>query len=258
MNKIIRILLVDDHELLRQGLRHMLESEEDMIVVGDCADVEEAFSKVARFDPDIVLMDIQMSGINGIEATRILKSNVLDYGGDIIILAESVDYQAEALEAGAVGYLLKDGTYEELAQAIREVHRNRYSLEERDSLVEEVVELVVPPPANSAHLLRFMCQLGEMLHDDFISIVCTVGSWDYGTVITVRSRPATTSSLLIKLANVPEIEKIDEEPLAKGTFSSFPKKFGFLPRSGINPNRRIRLTQKETDLARQELATVSN
>ena len=104
MNKNIRILLVDDNELVRHGLRHMLEPEENMEVVGDCSNAEEAFSKIARLCPDIVLMDIQMPGMNGIEALRSLKRNGLDYSGDVIMLADSLNYRVEALQAGAASY----------------------------------------------------------------------------------------------------------------------------------------------------------
>lgn len=70
MKENIRVLLVDDRELVRRGLQSMLESEEDMGVVGDCATAEEAFSEIARLRPDIVLMDIRMPGMNGIEGSR--------------------------------------------------------------------------------------------------------------------------------------------------------------------------------------------
>ena len=73
MEEHIRILLVDDNELVRHGLRHMLEPEEDMKVVGDCASAEEVFSEMARLYPDIVLMDDQLPGMDGIEAIRHFK-----------------------------------------------------------------------------------------------------------------------------------------------------------------------------------------
>jgi len=258
MKKHIRILLVDEHELVRHGLRHMLESEEDMEVVGDCANAEEAFSQMAGLSPDIVLMDIQMPAMNGIEATRYLKRNELDANADVIVLAECADYLVEALEAGAAGYLLKEMTRAELVQAIRQVYSNKHSSKERDGLVEEAVELVIPPPADAAQLLKFTCQLAEILHDGLASIICTVGSWDRGTTITIRPNSTTHSDLAIALAQIAEVEKVEEEPLTRGMFSGLPKKFNFLPRLGINPSKRLRVTLKETSMARQELATVSN
>jgi len=262
MNEHIRILLVDDHELVRYGLQRMLEPEEDMEVVGDYASAEEAFSEMARLCPDIVLMDTQMPGMDGLEATRSLKINGLDYNGDVIILAESVDYGVEAMEAGAASCLFKDVTHAELVQTIREVYWNKQSPGDRKRLVEEAVELVVPPTANAARLLRFMCQLEENLRDkdednrNYASIMHTVGSWDWGTVITLTLRPTRFSTLLDKLGNMPEVEKIEEEPPAGGDLSSLPNKFRVLPRSSINPSRRIRVTLKQTNMANHKVTTV--
>ena len=232
MNNAIRILLVDDFEVVRHGLRYMLTAEEDMDVVGDC-DAEEASSKIARLYPDIVL-----TGMSGI--IRSLKRN-LDCG-DVIVLAESLDYRAEALEAGAASYLLKDVTRVELAQAIRQVYSNRALV------VKEVVELVIPPPDNAAQLLRFMGQLGEILHD-FASIVWAVFPRDCDTVITTQLQPAISSSLLIKLANMPEVDKVEE--LAGVAFSSLTKRFGFLLNSGISPSKRFSVTLEETGVAQK-------
>jgi len=225
--KAIRILLVDDFEVVRHGLRYMLTPEEDMDVVGDCG-AEEASSKIAGLRPDIVLTGMP-------EIIRSLKRNL--YYGDVIVLAESLDYRAEALEAGAASYLLKDVTRVELAQAIRQV-------------VKEAVELVIPPPHNAAQVLRFICQLGEILHDNSASILWAVFPRDCDTVITTQLQPTTFSSLLIKLANMPEVEKAEEEPLAEGAFSRLPKRLRFLLNSGISPRKRVvRVTLKETGIA---------
>ena len=126
MKNNIRILLVDDHDVTRYGLRRMLESEEDMEVVGDCTNAEEAFSQVEMLLPDIVLMDIKMPGIDGIEATRRLKEK--QPACTIIVLTLYEDYVAEAIKAGAAGYLLKDCKREELIQAIRVAQQGRTPL----------------------------------------------------------------------------------------------------------------------------------
>ncbi len=255
--KDIRILLVDGRGLMRQGLRHMLETEEDMKVVGDYASAEEALIETVRLHQDIVLMSTQMPGMNWLEATRHLKRSGPGHGGDIIILAESLDYRAEAMEAGAASYLCSEEiTHAELTRTIREVYGNRHSLEGSGGLVEEAVELVIPPSVNAAQLLRFMCQLAEILHDDFASIICTVGSWDSGTIITIRPHSATPSALLITLANMPQVEKAEEELPKRDAFSSFTKKLGFMPRLGINPSKRISVILKEDGIAKEKLVTV--
>jgi len=121
----------------------MLESEEDVQVVGDYASAEEALFEMIRLRCDIVLLGTQMPGMNWIEATRNLKRNKTSSSADVIILAESGHYRAEALKARAASYLLKDITRVELAQTIRQVYRNRQSLKECDGLVEEKVTEVV-------------------------------------------------------------------------------------------------------------------
>jgi len=251
-NKAIRIVLVDGREFVRQGLRRMLESEKDISVVGDYASAEEALSEIPKLYQDIMLMGTQMPGMNMIEATRKLKGNSQNKDGDIIILADSMDYRDEALKAGATSYLLSDITRAELTQAIRHVYQNRHSLNECDRLVDETVELIIPPSANAAQLLRFMCQLEEMLHDDstsFANIVYTVGSWNHGTVITLRIRHNATFSLPIMLTNMPNVEKVEEEPLTKDAPPSFLKKFNFLSKSSLSPSKRICVTLKETGMA---------
>lgn len=253
--KNIRILLIDNCELIRHGVRGMLEQEKDMEIIGECSAAEEAPFQILRLRPDIVLMDIQSAGMNWIEATSNLKRSRPGSSVDIIILAESPDYRAKALETGAADYLLKDITRVEFIQAIRQVYRNSHPLKESDSLVEEVIELVVPPPVNAASLLGFMCQLGDILHDDFASIICTVGSWDRGTVVVIRSQPNMLSNLVIELANIPEVEKVEEEPPVKGVLSKLANKFEYFPKSGANPSRRLHITLKETMTDKQrELA----
>ncbi len=123
MSKDIRILLVDDHEIVRHGLRRMLELEEDMKVVGDCGDADEAFCQAEMLSPDIVLMDIKMPEKDGIETTRLLKEK--QPACEIIMLTMYDEYLAQAIEAGAVGYLLKDVKRDELLRAIRGVYHGR-------------------------------------------------------------------------------------------------------------------------------------
>jgi len=128
VEKDIRILLVDDHQVVREGLQRMLEREEDMEVVGQSANAEEALLQLEVFSPNIVLVDVKMPGVNGIELTRQMKEK--QPSCNIIMLTLYDEYLAEAFEAGAAGYLLKDIKRAELTQAIRQVHQGEVVISE--------------------------------------------------------------------------------------------------------------------------------
>jgi len=135
----IRILVVDDHQVVREGLRRMLELEVDIEVVGEAADAKEALTQVQLLSPEVILIDIKMPGIDGIELTRQLKEK--QPACNVIMLTLYDEYLAEAIEAGAVGYLLKDIKRDELIRAIRAVHQGRSPLNlslSRDRLAEFV------------------------------------------------------------------------------------------------------------------------
>ncbi len=117
----ITVLLADDHEAVRAGVRALVETAEDILVVGECPDGESAVEAVARLHPDVVLMDVQMPTTDGIAATgRIVASGE----SQVIILTTFGfdDYVDQALRAGAAGFLLKTTTREALVSAIRRVH----------------------------------------------------------------------------------------------------------------------------------------
>ena len=118
----IRILLADDHVLVRQGTRELLEQEEDMEVVAEAGDGEEAVQLATSHRPDVAIMDIAMPKLNGIEATRQIKA--LHPATAVLVLTAYDDdqYVFALLEAGAAGYLLKDVHVTELIRAIRAVH----------------------------------------------------------------------------------------------------------------------------------------
>jgi len=120
--KRIRVLLVDDHKIVRQGMRHLLELDEGIKVVGEAENGEEALASATATKPDVVLMDVRIPGESGIEVTRHLKS--LDPTIEVIILTSyAEEYVSQAIEAGASGYLLKSVDYKELCSAIRAVCR---------------------------------------------------------------------------------------------------------------------------------------
>jgi len=118
---VIRVLVADDHPVVRQGLCTMLELEDDIVVVARAADGEEAVMMARRERPDITLMDVQMPVLDGIEALRRIRAE--DPEARVIVLTtyRNEDYIFPSLRAGARGYLLKDASREELAGAIRAV-----------------------------------------------------------------------------------------------------------------------------------------
>jgi DNA-binding NarL/FixJ family response regulator len=122
----IRVLLVDDHQFAREGLKRMLELDSCIKVVGEAVNGHEAVAQAELLSPDIILMDIKMPGGDGIEATRLLKEKQPDC--KIIMLTLYEEYIAEAMEAGALGYVLKDVKREELVRAVRAAQEGRVPL----------------------------------------------------------------------------------------------------------------------------------
>jgi DNA-binding NarL/FixJ family response regulator len=236
VKKDIKILLVDDHEIVRRGLRRMLELEKDIKVIGDCANAEDAFSQVEKLSPDIVLMDIKMPETNGITATRTLKER--KPACKIIMLTLYDEYVAESIEAGADGYLLKDAKFAELTQAIRQVYESKQSLQEGDGLVEEV-DLIIPPSANTSQVARFIAQVERMLG---ASLRQTIGSQE-GTAITIFVKPTSLAILLHKLKSIPDVETVEEASQLPAR-DALLTKFGFQSRSGHSSRRRVLITLK--------------
>lgn len=128
MSRKIRILIADDHALLRRGLADLLRYEKDLTVVGEACDGEEAVASVATLKPDVVIMDLVMPGMNGVEATRRIKAEFQDV--KILILTTfgtSADV-ARALNAGASGVVMKDASTDEQLAAIRTVAAGEMSV----------------------------------------------------------------------------------------------------------------------------------
>ncbi len=122
----IRILLVDDHQVVREWLRRMLELETDLRVVGEAADAEGALAQADSLLPEIILMDIKMNDTDGIELTRQITQK--QPSSNVIMLTLYDEYLPQAIAAGAKGYLLKDIRREELVRAIRAVKQGRSPL----------------------------------------------------------------------------------------------------------------------------------
>ena len=121
----IRILLADDHRILREGLRSLLAQQPDIAVVGEACDGEEAARLALELKPDLVIMDVVMPGTDGAAATRRIRADCPD--ARVIALSMHSDrrFVSEMLRAGASGYLVKDSAFEELHQAVRTVMEGR-------------------------------------------------------------------------------------------------------------------------------------
>jgi DNA-binding NarL/FixJ family response regulator len=119
---MIRVLVVDDHAILRDGIRSILESQEDILVVGEAGNGEEALEFVSKLIPDIVLMDISMPKTNGLEATRLIKEQFPQVKVLILTQHDNREYIAPALGAGASGYVLKRSGRREMLNALRQVY----------------------------------------------------------------------------------------------------------------------------------------
>ncbi|HEX7003806.1 MAG TPA: response regulator transcription factor [Trueperaceae bacterium] len=136
----IRLLLVDDHTVVRQGLKMVLSLEPDLLVVGEAADGREALDRIAETEPDVVLMDLLMPVMNGVEAIRAIKRDTPDI--EVVALTSVLEDKLviEAVEAGATGYLLKDTGPDVLVAAIRAAHRGEVHLDPKAKkrLVREV------------------------------------------------------------------------------------------------------------------------
>ena len=119
----IRLLVVDDHPVVRQGLRTFLETRPDFEVVGEAGDGEAALGEAARLRPDVILMDLVMPGVSGLEAIGRIRSSQPEARILVLTSFASADQVLPALRAGAAGYLLKDAAPSEVEAAIRAVHR---------------------------------------------------------------------------------------------------------------------------------------
>ncbi len=150
----IRVVLVDDHALMREGIRTILSVQEDLQVVGQAGSGEEALKVVRESEPDVVCMDVEMPGMGGIEATRLLTADP-DVAARVLVLTtfDREDYLIAALRAGASGFLLKNSRPEQLAEGIRSIAAGEALLapELTMTVIRRVVEAesTTDPPAGA-------------------------------------------------------------------------------------------------------------
>jgi DNA-binding NarL/FixJ family response regulator len=134
----IQVLLVEDHTIVRKGLRALLECESDMRVVGEAEDGRQALEQVQQLLPDVVLMDIGMPGLNGLEATRQIKHQFPKTKVVVLTMHTNAEYVFNVLQAGASGYLIKQAATEEVIAAIRAVYHGESFLS--PSISTKVIE----------------------------------------------------------------------------------------------------------------------
>ncbi|MDO8715374.1 MAG: response regulator transcription factor [Dehalococcoidales bacterium] len=227
MEKSIRVFLVDDHQVVREGLRRLLGEEENIEVVGQGSGSKEALCQIETLSPDVVLMDIKMPGLNGIELTRQIIQKHLSC--KVIMLTLYDEYLSQAMQVGAKGYLLKDVQRGQLVQAIRRVHSGEVVIHEEIAsylqsdhaeghdgktkaayvtMIEEV-QLVLPPSVDVGQLMRFIAGTEEILQSPATQIV---GSRHEGFMVTIVFREAIgLSNIMETIKNMPEVEAITEE-----------------------------------------------
>ena len=159
-NSCIRVLLADDHALVREGTRRLLEAEDDVEVVAEASNGEEAVEATQRLRPNIAIIDIAMPGMGGIEATRLIKAHCPETAILILSAYDDEPYLVALLEAGAAGFLLKNVHGQELINAVRAVARGESVLQ--PSLAEKMMRRL---SAQTRHTPRTTDLLSEREFD---------------------------------------------------------------------------------------------
>jgi two-component system response regulator NreC len=144
----IRVLLAEDHTIVRKGLRSLLDAEATMTVVGEAENGRQAIDQVEHLLPDVVVMDIAMPGLNGLEATRQIKKRFPDVQVLVLTVHTGEEYILQILRAGASGYLVKQAAPTDLVQAIQAAHRGDVFLSPSISrkVIEEYVQQASAAP----------------------------------------------------------------------------------------------------------------
>ena len=178
---VIRVLIVDDHQVVREGLRRILELEEDIQIIGEAATGDEAIIKTVALSPDVVTMDLKMPGMDGIIATREIKQKAPDV--DVLMLTlYSEDFIKEAISAGASGYLLKDSDCDQIVKAIRQVHNGLCPI--APSLTKELVTNFARLSNQSTILTERQCEVLRMVAEGMSSD--EISSYLYTSTSTVK------------------------------------------------------------------------
>jgi NarL family two-component system response regulator LiaR len=144
MSQAIRVLIVDDHTIVRKGIRALLAEIAGIEVVGEADNGQEAIAQAETLHPDVILMDLAMPKMDGIEATRQIKASQPESRILVMTSFAADDKVFPAIKAGALGYLLKESAPEDLVQAIRQIHRGESSL--HPTIARKVLQEITHPP----------------------------------------------------------------------------------------------------------------
>jgi DNA-binding NarL/FixJ family response regulator len=192
------VLLADDHTIIREGLRSLLEGPGNIEVIGEAEDGREAMRQVEQLRPDVVLMDIAMPGLNGLEATRQIKRRFPEVKVLILTMHTAEEYIAQILRAGASGYVVKRAAVTELVAAIQAVHRGNAFLS--PAISEKVIEgyLKQAPPGDESERYNPLTERErEVLQ--LIAEGCTSREIAERLVITENTVRAHRANLMSKL-----------------------------------------------------------
>jgi NarL family two-component system response regulator LiaR len=231
MTQIIRVLIADDHDIVRKGLRALLATEPDIEVVGEAEDGKEAISGAEALRPDVILMDLVMPEVDGIEAIRQITTARPEARILVLTSFSTDDTVFPAIKAGALGYLLKDTGPQELVQAIHEVHRGESSLHPAIArkLLQEIsgspgqMETREPAPENAVdplterevEVLRLVAQgrSNQEIADQLVISEATVRthvSHVLGKLHLASRTQAALYALREGLASLDDVEENDE------------------------------------------------
>lgn len=189
MEKVIRVLIVDDHTVVREGLRAFISTQAGVEIIGEAENGEQAVTLARELKPDVILMDLVMAGIGGIEATRLIRKE--NANARILVLTSFADDDKvfPAIKAGALGYLLKDSTPQQLLQAIHDVYHGIASLHPlvASKLIRELNRPPDLPPTGEPLTNRELIVLelvAQGLSNNDIAEKLTLSEWTVRTHIS--------------------------------------------------------------------------